>query len=71
MIEFIGNKTRNNRSSTYVKEVYALGGGTLNTVELNTRSVLKAPNDPQYFDPEILQEPGEPLGPPVPPTPPL
>ena len=71
MIECIGKKKRNNRSITYVKAVYALSGGTLKTVELNTRSVLKAPNDPQDFVPEILQEPGEPLGPPVPPMPPL
>ena len=40
-------------------------------MELNIRSVLKAPNDPQEFVPEILQEPGEPLGPFVPPIPPL
>ena len=58
LIEFIGKKTRNNRSSTYVKAVYDLGGGTLKTVELNIRSVLKAPNDPQYFVPEILQDTG-------------
>ena len=51
VIERIGNKKRNNWSSTYVKSVYALGGGILNTVELNIRSVLKATNDPQYFVP--------------------
>ena len=71
MIEFIGKKTRNNWSSTYVKALYALGDGTLKTVELNTKSVLKAPNDPQDFVPEIIQDPGELLGPPVPPMPPL
>ena len=39
----------------------------MKTLELNIGSVLKAPNDPQDFVPEIIQEPGEPLGPPVPP----
>ena len=62
---------RNNRLSKYVKEVYALGGGNFMTVELNIRSVLKAPNGPQDFVPEILQDPGEPLGPPVLHIPPL
>ena len=53
--------------STHVKSLYALGDGTLKTVELNIRSFLKSPNNPQYFVPEIIQEPGEPLVPPVPP----
>ena len=69
VLECIGKKTKTNRSSTYVKAVYALGGGTMKTVELNIRSVLKAPSDPQDFVPEIRQEPGEPLGPPLPPIP--
>ena len=51
VIERIGNKKRNNWLSTYVKSVHALGAGSLNTVELNIRSVLKATNDPQYFVP--------------------
>ena len=42
-LECIGKKTKNNRSSIYVKVMYALGGGTLKTVELNIRSVLKLP----------------------------
>ena len=71
VLECLGKKTKTNRSSTYVKAVYALGGGTLKTVELNIRSVLKAPNNPQYFVPEILHEPGEPLGPPIKPMPAL
>ena len=71
MIECIGKKTRNNRLSTYVKALYALGDGTLKTVELNNKSVLKAPNDPQDFVPEIIQDPGEPLGPPIKPMPDL
>ena len=32
---------------------------------------MKAPNDPQDFVPEIIQDPGEPLGPPVLHIPPL
>ena len=32
---------------------------------------MNAPNDPQNFVPEILQEPGKPLSPPVPHMPPL
>ena len=71
MIACIGRKARNNRPSKYLKAVHTLGGGTLNKVELNTRSFLKALNDPQDFVTEILQEPGEPLGPPVTPMPPL
>ena len=71
MVEYLGKKTSNNRSSTYVKSVYALGGGTVKKVELHIRSVLKAPTDPQGFVPEILQEPGEPLGPHVPPMIPM
>lgn len=53
--------------STYVKAVYAIGSGTLKTVELNIRSVLKEPRDPQDCVPEIRQEPDEPLAPPIPP----
>ena len=68
-IELIGKKTRNNRSSIYVKAVYTLGGGTWETVQLNIRSVLKALNDTQYFVPDILQYAGETLGPTVPPIP--
>ena len=71
VIECIGKKTKTNRSSTNVKAVYALGGGTLKTLELNIRSFLKAPSDPQDFVPEIHQEPGEPLGPPIKPMPAL
>ena len=71
VLECIGKKTKTNWSITHVKSVYALGGGTLNTVELNIRSVLKAPIDPQDFVPEIRQEPGEPLGPPIKPMPDL
>ena len=66
VIECIGKKTKNNWSSTYVKVVYVLGGETLKTGELNNRSVLKAPNDTQDFVPDILQDPGEPLGLPLP-----
>ena len=35
VLECIDKKTKTNRSSTYVKAVYALGGGTLKTMELN------------------------------------
>ena len=35
VLEFIGNKTKTNWSSTHVKAVHAIGGGTLKTVELN------------------------------------
>ena len=35
VFEYIGKKTKTNRSNIYVKGAYALGGGTLKTVELN------------------------------------
>ena len=47
--------------------MYALGGGTLKTVELNIRSVLKEARDPQDSVPKIRQEPGEPLAAQIPP----
>ena len=65
VIECTVKKTATNRSSTYVKAVYNLGGGVLKTVELNIWSVLKEAPDPQDFVPEIRQEPGEPIVPPV------
>ena len=65
VIECSVKKTATNRSSAYVKAVYNLGGGTLKTVELNVRSVLEEAPDPQDFVPEIRQEPGEPIAPPV------
>ena len=71
VLECIGKKTKTNRSSTHVKVVYTLGGGTFKTVELNIQSVLKAPSDPQYFVPDIRQEPGETLGPHIKPMPDL
>ena len=37
-------------------------------VEMNILSVLKAPSNPQDIVPEIRQELGEPLGPPMPPV---
>ena len=67
VLECIDRKTKTNRQSTYVKAVYALGGGTLKTVELNIRSVLKEVRDPQDYVPEIRQEPGEPLAAQIPP----
>jgi len=67
VLECIDRKTKTNRQSTYVKAVYALGGGTLKTVELNIRSVLKEVRDPRDFVPEIRQEPGEPLAAQIPP----
>ena len=67
VLECIDRKTKTNRQSTYVKAVYALGGGTLKTVELNIRSVLKEVRDPQDSVPEIRQEPGEPLAAQIPP----
>ena len=67
VLEYIDRKTKTNRKSTYVKAMYAPGGGNLKTVELNIRSVLKELRDPQDFVPEIRQEPGEPLAPPIPP----
>ena len=67
VLECIDRKTKTNRSSTYVKAVYTLGGGTLKTVELNIRSVLKEARDPQDSVPEIRQEPGEPLAAQIPP----
>ena len=71
MIECMGKRARNIKSGTYVNAVYSLGGGTWKTADLNIRSVLKAPNDPQAFLPGILQDPGEQLGPLVTPMPPL
>ena len=38
-------------------------------MDLNIRSVLNTPNDPQDFVLDILQDPGEPLGLPLPPIP--
>ena len=67
VLECIDRKTKTNCQSTYIKEVYALGGGTLKTVELNIQSVLKEARDPQDSVPEIRQEPGEPLATQIPP----
>ena len=49
MIECMGKRERNIKSGTYVNAVYSLVGGTWKTADLNIRSVLKAPNDPQAF----------------------
>ena len=35
VLECIGKKTKTNWSSTHVKAVHAIGGGTLKTMELN------------------------------------
>lgn len=55
VLEYLGKKAKYNWLITYVKSIYALGGETLKTMEMNIISVLKAPNNPQYILPEVRQ----------------